>query len=256
MKLSFEEIGLGSKNIVLLHGFLASRSNMKTIGLKLSKYYKVFLVDLRNHGASPHDTKMDYKTMTDDVLEFCDLNKIEKPILLGHSMGGKVAMVFATLFPNKVDTIIVEDIAPRKYENEYQDLLVSLDSLEITKLKNREEADKLLSKKIPNPILRSFLLKNLGLGRTKKKYFWKCNLNLFLKSINPILDFPNLAENAINIKSLFIQGSDSHYITSEDKQLILKKFPNSKLIEVDGAGHWIHYQKQQDFLKIVLNYLK
>ena len=256
MKLSFEEIGLGSKNIILLHGFLASRSNMKTIGLRLSKHYKVFLVDLKNHGASPHDSKMDYKAMTGDVLEFFDLNKIKKSILLGHSMGGKVAMVFAALLPEKVDSIIVEDIAPRKYENEYQNLLLGLHSLEITKLKNREEANELLSKKITNPILRSFLLKNLGFEKLKKKYFWRCNLNLFLKSIDSILDFPNLTENTINVKSLFIQGSDSHYITSEDKQLILKKFPKSKLVEINGAGHWVHYQKQQDYLKVVLDYLK
>ena len=166
--------------VILMHGFLGSGSNLMKLANALSKDRVVFLVDLRNHGNSPHDEVMGYEVMAKDVYELCLLEKINKVQLLGHSMGGKVAMLFTHLFPEKVDRFVVEDIAPKKYKESYRPLIKALFQINLKNLKTREQANQLLSHTISNKMLCSFLLKNLSFSKSKKHFIGNVTLLLLI----------------------------------------------------------------------------
>ncbi|MBK6267039.1 alpha/beta fold hydrolase [Marivirga sp. S37H4] len=253
MKLHYQELGEG-KPLIILHGLFGSSDNWMTIGKKLAENHKVYLVDQRNHGDSPHSDTHNYEVMATDLKEFIQEHKIENPHIIGHSMGGKTAMQFAVTNPDLYDKLIVVDIAPKAYPVHHDTILEGLKSINLTELNSRNDADKALAEYVPEKGVRQFLLKNLTRDENKN-FVWKINLSVIEKSIEAISK--GLEKHLSTEKdTLFIGGSESHYIKNEDHIVIINFFPNAKVEMIEGAGHWIHAEKPEEFLEVVMNFLR
>ncbi|MBC7476354.1 MAG: alpha/beta fold hydrolase [Candidatus Sericytochromatia bacterium] len=241
MKLNYRIFGDGQP-MIILHGLFGSSDNWLTIGKKFAEKYSVYLLDLRNHGLSPHNDNHEYQTMTDDLNEFIIDHGLENIILLGHSMGGKVSMNFAINYPDKVDKLIIVDISPKKYQHDNLLLIEAMLSLDIKAISSRDQAEKFLSEKIPDKSTRLFLLKNLY-RKDDLSFAWRLNLNALKQNIITIED--SAIENIFLKKTFFLQGENSKYITDSDYPLIKKLFPNSIIKKISGAGHWLHAEKPE-----------
>lgn len=252
MKLNFKKIGEGQP-IIILHGLFGSLDNWMTIAKEWSADFTVYLVDLRNHGQSPHSNEFSYPLMAQDLKELIDSEKIEHPIILGHSMGGKTAMEYAVNYPKGLKKLIVVDIAPVKYEVHHYTIIEGLESISLTSIKSRNEADEILSETIKEFGVRQFLLKNLYWAE-KKQLAWRFNLEVLKNEILPISEY-HIANGESNCPTLFVKGSKSDYILQEYDEAIKSKFPNSEIIEIEGAGHWVHAEKKDEFSEVVLNFI-
>lgn len=253
MKLNYKELGDSGQPLIILHGLFGSSDNWMTIGRKLSEKFKVYLVDQRNHGDSPHDEAHNYEVMASDLEEFIETHYIENPHIIGHSMGGKTAMHFAVNHPDLFDKLIIVDIAPKAYPVHHDSILEGLCSLQLDTLKSRGDADAQLSKYVDGRGVRQFLLKNLARNE-KKEFEWKINLPILKKNIEVI---GKGLEKKLNIEKdvLFIGGKNSNYITSEDHSIINEFFPHAKIEMVEDAGHWIHAEKPEAFLTLIEDFL-
>ncbi len=245
MKLNYKEIGEGNP-LLILHGLFGSSDNWISIGRNLAEHRKVYLIDQRNHGDSPHSDVFTYEAMASDLIEFIEDHSIGKFYLIGHSLGGKTAMFFATKFPALVDKLIVVDIAPKQYPVHHDTIIEGLKSIDLNALKSRGDADKSLASYVPILGIRQFLLKNLK--RTPAGFDWKINLDIIEKEIAEV--GKSLPPNAVfNKPTLFIRGGMSNYILEDDMKLIYSHFPNSKLATIKGASHWVHTEKPKEFLE-------
>lgn len=241
---------------IILHGFLGMGDNWKTLGSQFASLgYQVHLVDQRNHGRSFHDPEFDYEIMAEDLKIYCDAHHIDETILLGHSMGGKTAMFFATTYPEKVAKLIIADIAPRAYAAHHEHILSSLEALykNIHTLKTRKEADNFLSNHIVETGIRQFLLKNL---------FWQKPGLLGLRINLPVLIVRYAAigvalpeDRYYTGPTLFLKGERSNYIQQTDDFEISKAFAKAYVHTIKRAGHWLHAENPKDFYKEVLNFL-
>jgi esterase len=252
MKLFYRELGQGQP-IIILHGIFGSSDNWLTQARMLSSHYHVFSLDLRNHGLSPHDDQFDYPVMVDDLVAFIDEHKLNDPIIMGHSMGGKVAMNFAVAHPDKLQKLIVVDISPRYYDLEHYVIIDGLKVIPIETLSSRNEADAVLADFVPEPDVRQFLLKNLQ-RKSEGGFTWKINLSVIDKNMRNIgvdLQYPGKFEKP----TLFIRGSKSKYVKDEDMIHIQAIFPQAELKTLD-TGHWVQAEKPQEFVDSVLNWLK
>ncbi|GAA5032462.1 alpha/beta hydrolase [Marivirga lumbricoides] len=252
MKLHYQELGEG-KPLIILHGLFGSSDNWMTIGRKLADTFKVYLIDQRNHGDSPHSDTHNYEVMAADLKEFIETEKIQNPHIMGHSMGGKTAMQFAVENPDMFDQLIIVDIAPKAYPVHHATILKGLKSINLSELKSRNDADKALAEYVPEKGVRQFLLKNLTRD-DDKNFTWKINLPVIEASIETIgqgLEKKLATEKDV----LFIGGADSDYIRKEDNITIINFFPNASVKMIEGAGHWIHAEKPEEFLEIVLGFL-
>ena len=252
MKLFFRELGNG-KPLIILHGLFGSSDNWLTIAKQLADDYKVYSVDQRNHGNSPHSDQFDYPTMADDLYDFITENNIDNPIIIGHSMGGKVAMQFAVSHPNMWDKLVVVDIAPKSYPVHHDKILEGLNSLNLSELNSRGDADKQLAQYVPEIGVRQFLLKNLS--RDSDGFNWKINLPILTKNIEIIgagLNGKLDSEREV----LFINGANSGYIKENDFDLIREHFPEAEIRTIQNAGHWVHAEKPDEFMDIVTKFLK
>lgn len=251
MNLFFREGGEGVP-IVILHGLFGSSDNWLSIAKALSESHKVYAVDQRNHGQSPHDEIFNYEIMADDLKDFLEQHQIKKPIILGHSMGGKVAMQFAVDNPDMLEQLIIVDIAPKSYPVHHDEILEGLESLNLSEIKSRGEADQLLTEYVPEIGTRQFLLKNIG--RNSEGLFWKINLAVIRGNIGIIGH--SLAENTIFDKpTMFINGRNSNYIKESDGSLIYQHFPNAKLNTINNSGHWVHAEQPTEFLRLVKEFI-
>ena len=252
--LAYEVLGQAnttSSPLIILHGFFASSRNWRQVAEKLSVKHHVYVLDIRNHGASPHHPIMDYSAMAADVLAFMDASGIKTASLLGHSMGGKVAMWFALNYPERVDKLLVVDIAPVTYQHSFNNLITALKSLPLQSLKNRKEAELWLESDIPELTYRQFLLQNLVL--VDGEYSWRVDLDIFYATGDNIIGFPDVAdEESYRGPSLFLAGADSNYVCAEQ---ISKLFPNANLTVIAEAGHWLHVQQPVEFLRLVEDFL-
>ena len=246
-------IGKG-KPFIILHGFLGMGDNWKTLAKQFSESnYQVHLVDQRNHGRSFHSEEFDYELMADDLKAYCDKHNLSDIILLGHSMGGKTAMLFAATFPKLVSKLMVADISPRYYPIHHDTILEGLTSLNFSEIKSRCEADEALSNYIKDQGVRMFLLKNL---------YWVEKGQLGLRLNLPVLK-ENVAEvgEALPIHAtfekdtLFLRGDRSEYIGEQDEIIIHRHFPNSKIVTISNAGHWLHAENPKDFYTTVIKFL-
>ncbi len=252
MELNFKQFGQGEP-IIILHGLLGTLDNWQTIAKQLAKNYTVFIVDQRNHGKSPHDDAFDCEIMAEDLKEFMEAQWVYKAIIIGHSMGGKVAMQFALNYPDMVEQLVVVDIAPKAYEGGHQVIFDALNGVNLDTLTERKAIDEELKKLIPDNGVRLFLMKNL----TRKKeggYRWKMNLPIIYKNYENIL-VKIESEETMDEPTLFVRGGLSEYVKDEDMNDIAEYFPNAKLATVKKAGHWVHAAAPQEFLSILTDFL-
>ncbi|MAX05800.1 MAG: alpha/beta hydrolase [Flavobacteriales bacterium] len=253
MKLYSKTYGDKGQNLIVIHGLFGMSDNWNTLGKQFSKYCKVHLIDLRNHGRSPHAEDFNYDVMCEDVLEYMDDHNIKKPILLGHSLGGKVAIKFAFTHPDKIEKLIVADISPRKYNTDFhQDLLSTLYKLPLEDFKKREEIDNLLSGTYKDKGMRLFLLKNLY-RKENKEFAWRFNIDVLLEKVSNIQE-ADFIEGVCEIATHFIRGGNSNYITPVDELIINKHFSDFSIATIDGAGHWIHAEQPEKFYNEVMGF--
>jgi esterase len=246
-------IGNG-KPFIILHGFLGMGDNWKTLAKEFSESnYQVHLVDQRNHGRSFHSEDFDYELMSADLKAYCDDHNLSDIILLGHSMGGKTAMLFAATYSELVNKLIVADISPRFYPVHHDTILEGLNSLDFSKIKSRGEADKVLSSYIKDQGIRMFLLKNLYWVK-KGQLGLRINLPVLKENVSEVGEA--LPIHAIfNKDTLFLRGDRSEYIGEQDETIIHRHFPNSKIIAIANAGHWLHAENPKDFFTAVMNFI-
>jgi esterase len=252
MKLFYREVGQGQP-IVILHGIFGSSDNWLTQARILSPRYRVITVDLRNHGQSEHSHEFDYKSMVGDIEKFIDELKLSDPIIIGHSMGGKVAMNFAVAHPDKLSRLIVVDISPKPYNLEHYVIIDGLKAIPINTLTSRQEADAVLADFVPEQDVRQFLLKNLQ-RKPEAGFTWKINLPVIDKNLSKIgydLQYTGTFEKP----TLFIRGGRSKYVTDEDMNRIKEIFPRAVLATLD-TGHWVQAEKPQEFVDVVENWLR
>ena len=251
MNLHYRKIGEGYPTYIL-HGVFGSSDNWQTVGKMLSEHLEVYLIDQRNHGNSPHSDLFNYEAMANDLIELMnDLNH-EKVNIIGHSMGGKVAMEFATTHPEKVNKLVVVDIAPKYYPPHHQEVLAGFKSVRLKEIKSRGEAEEDMSAVIKDFGIRQFLLKNLK--RDSDGFKWKINLQTIEENIENVgVGLEN--SKTYNGDTLFIAGSKSKYIADEDQTIISRHFPQNRIITIEGAGHWVHAEKPRELFDEVLKFL-
>lgn len=218
----------------------------------LASEYHVYTVDQRNHGLSPHSDEFDYKVLANDIKDFINEHALQKPIVLGHSMGGKAAMNFAVSNPTMLDRLIVVDIAPKAYPIHHDSIVAGLKAIPIDSLQTRNEADELLSQYVPEADVRQFLLKNLS-RKPSGGFSWKINLPIIDKNLE-LISADMQFSGSYNGPSLFVRGAKSRYVKDEDRARIKELFPNSSLITMD-TGHWVQAEKPQEFIEVVKNFL-
>ncbi|GAA3508597.1 alpha/beta fold hydrolase [Aquimarina addita] len=254
MKLHATVFGEG-KPFLILHGFLGMGDNWKSIAKKISeKGYQMHLLDQRNHGRSPHSDEFNYELLVTDVLEYCTDRNLSDIILLGHSMGGKTAMLFAATYPATINKLVIADIGPKYYPLHHQDILDGLDSLDFEVLKTRAATDDALSQYIKEVGVRLFLMKNVY-WKQKEQLGLRIHLEALIKNSSEI--GVELSKKFIfNGNTLFLKGSKSNYILKEDESRILLQFPNAKIEEITNAGHWLHAENPTEFLMRVFDFLK
>ena len=252
MKLHFTKFGSG-RPLLILHGVFGSSDNWKTIGNALSAQHEVYLIDQRNHGLSPHSDAFNYQLMTADLLALMDREGIDQADLMGHSMGGKTVMNFATLHPDRVVQLVVVDIAPKYYPPHHENIFAGFHSLVLDEMSTRKEADTKLAQTIKEPVIRQFLLKNLH-RELDGTFSWKINFEAIEKNMYQIgaaLRPDQLFEGP----TLFLRGANSDYIEHEDERLLKTHFPNAKLVSIAGAGHWIHAEQPEILKRTLENFL-
>ncbi|MBC8109800.1 MAG: alpha/beta fold hydrolase [Verrucomicrobia bacterium] len=253
MDLHFRQIGQGSP-MIILHGLLGSSDNWLTIAKTFAENYSVFIIDQRNHGHSPWSKDWDYVSMSQDLKDFIDSQQLSNPILIGHSMGGKTVMNYATHFQSEnFSKLIVVDIAPKFYNIDYSDYLEGMQSLDLEQTMTRQQAETHLLPFAPDFGVRQFLLKNLYRDENGK-FAWRPNLKIIAENIQNVGQ--PLPENARTEKpALFIRGEKSDYVLDSDWTLIQKYFPNANLETVAGAGHWVQAEQPEAFIKTTLTWL-
>ena len=255
MILSSIIVGSGSNNLLVLHGFLGMASNWSSYAKKISlSGFKVHLINLRNHGNSFHSSEFSYDLMAKDLSDYVNKHSIKNFSLLGHSMGGKIAIKFSLLYPNKVEHLIVVDILPIYYNSNLRFITKALKSLDLSKIKNRSQADYLLSHEIDNQSMRSFLLKNLSKNEQNKFYF-KCNLDTLQKKVFEVEKMIPF-DQPFNGKVLIIKGENSDYINEKNLDQTKKMFPNLKFKIIKNAAHWVHAENPELFLEKTHSFLK
>jgi len=250
MQLHYQSIGAGQP-LILLHGLFGSADNWGIVVKHFSQHYQVISVDLRNHGRSPHNDSQSYEDMAEDLLALCNTLNLDMVHLLGHSLGGKVAMQFATTYPERVDKLIIVDMAMRTYQDEHTDLINAMMAVDLTRMQSRSDVDKALRNAIPNILVRQFLLMNLI--KADEQLQWRINLPAIK------LNYPSLlmavCENALYDKpSLFIRGERSDYILADDTKHIQTHFTLAEF-ESLPTGHWVHAEQPQAFMEVVEQFL-
>jgi len=246
-------IGEG-KPLIILHGFLGMGDNWKTLGKQFSESnLEVHLVDQRNHGRSFHSNDFDYDVMAEDLKEYCNEKKLSSVVLMGHSMGGKTAMLFASKHPEFVKQLIIADISPRYYPVHHDAILKGLSNLDFNEIKSRTQAEKALANYVPEIGTRMFLLKNLYWVR-KGKLALRMNLEALKTNVSEVGEaLPN--HSTFNKATLFLRGDKSEYIGESDEAVIHRHFPNSEIKTIANAGHWLHAENPDDFYDAVIQFL-
>jgi pimeloyl-ACP methyl ester carboxylesterase len=255
MKLAFRKFGEG-KALLILHGLFGQSDNWNTLAKQFSEQnFEVFTIDLRNHGLSPHHQVWDYEVMASDIYEFIHDYNIQHPILLGHSMGGKVAMNFALNYDDLLlDKLIVADIAPVQYPAHHHEVLHALNAVDFNQVTTRKDIEEILSKSISDFGTRQFLLKNIYWENSaENKLNWRFKLKVIPEKYHEILSEVNHKSSLVN--SLFIRGEKSNYILDEHIDGITERFPNSKLITIPNAGHWVHAEQPKLFFDEVMKFI-
>lgn len=254
MKLLHASISGKGTPMIILHGFLGMGDNWKSLANKFSNSYEVHVIDQRNHGRSFHDDDFSYELMVEDLLHYLNHHQLESVCILGHSMGGKTAMLFAVEYPEKVKKLLVADIAPRFYPPHHQEILDALGEVNFQHINSRSEIDEILQKHISEIGIRQFLLKNVY-RKEKDQFAFRFNLEALeahYDEIGVALPPRTLFEGPV----LFLKGALSGYINEQDEDMILAHFPNSSVVSIANSGHWLHAENPIDFYNNVVEFLE
>jgi len=252
MKLFFKSYGRGTP-LILLHGLFGSVDNWHVIATRLADQFQVVTTDLRNHGQSPHSDEINYPVMAGDMVELLAALGWSSANILGHSMGGKVAMQLALTRPELVQKLIVADMSPRGYTPLHNEIIAALNALDVASFASRTEIEEALAGPIPSLNLRRFLLKSLGRA-ADGTFEWKINLSGLARG------YPNLRAAVTGPRpytgpTLFIRGSQSEYIRATGEPSILEQFPQSSVTTLEDAGHWLHADNPEEFTRLVREFL-
>lgn len=239
--------------LLILHGYFGMSDNWKSLGNKFAEDYQVHLIDQRNHGRSFHEDEFNYEVLVDDLYHYIQYHDLENVYLIGHSMGGKTAMLFAVTYPEIVDKLIVVDISPRKYQPHHNAILAGLNSIDFSIDNTRTLVDKKLSKLIPEFGVRQFLLKNVY-WKEKGQLAYRFNLQSLTEN-NPEVGEALPPFTVFENETLFLKGDKSDYITQNEAPIIDAHFPNSKVVEIKNAGHWLHAENPSQFYDEVCDFL-
>ena len=245
--------GVGNP-LLILHGYFGMSDNWKSLGNQFSEDFQVHLIDQRNHGRSFHEAAFNYEVLVADLYHYIQQHQLEKVYIIGHSMGGKTAMLFAVRYPDLVAQLIVVDISPRMYQPHHNAILAGLNAIDFSIQNTRSLVDEKLAEFIPELGVRQFLLKNV---------YWKEKGQLayrfYLKSLtenNPAIGEALPSFTIFEGETLFLKGDNSNYITQNEAPIIAAHFPNSKIIGIQNAGHWLHAENPKQFYAAVCVFLK
>jgi pimeloyl-ACP methyl ester carboxylesterase len=252
LALNVREAGAGSP-VVLLHGLFGQAGNFGAIARRLAERHRVLALDLRNHGASPHATPMSYPAMAADVIATLDSLRVGAAALVGHSMGGKVAMAVAQEAPDRVTGLCVVDIAPRAYPAAFGVYAMAMAAIPLRRGLTRSEADAAMAESVPQPAVRAFLLQNLRTDTDPPS--WRINLPVVAAALPDISAWVPPATPAYPGPTLFLAGARSDYITPDDAPAIHARFPQARIESVPGAGHWVHAEAGEAFLSALVPFL-
>jgi esterase len=248
-----ESFGEGT-DIIFLHGLFGAGDNWRSVGRSLMNTFRVHLLDLPNHGRSPWDDNPTLSSMAESVADWIEQNSIERFHLLGHSMGGKVAMEMAlNNHADKLLSLTVVDIAPKRYEPHHQDVFKALNSVDFSNIKSRKDVEEIMRPYVTDDGIRQFLLKSLF--KKDGQLAWRFNVPVLENKYDAVACAPQMSQ-PFTKPVLFIKGMNSKYIQAEDQQTIVELFPNAKAKLIEGAGHWPHAEKPAVFTKILKDFLE
>lgn len=262
MKLFYRKYGEGVP-LIIVHGLYGASDNWVSIAKVLADNFEVYLIDQRNHGRSPHSREHNYRLMVNDLYEFLEGQNIDKAILIGHSMGGKTVMHFAKEYPEKVEALIVLDIAPKSYIElskkasiHHYLILNAMRSIDFSKVTSRKDIEMQLAESINDERIRRFLLKNIHRDQNNS-FSWSLNVEALYQNIDEIMNGELLPpqEPISGFPVLFIRGADSNYILDKDIEKIHAIFPYAELKTIENAGHWLHAEQPEKLLKIIYAFL-
>ena len=239
--------------LLVFHGLFGMLDNWGSFGKEMGELFPVHLIDLRNHGKSFHSKEMSHDDLAHDITHYMEHYGIEKANLLGHSLGGKAVMQFAIKYPLKVEKLIVVDIGPKAYPPHHQGILKALESVDFNQVNSRQEVEEILQQFIPEKSVIQFLAKNLY-WKEDKKLAWRFNLKTLSEK------YSDFVSNAIKFgvftgETLFIAGEKSNYILPQDEFQIKQQFPNSSIVKIPNAGHWVQAENPKDFNEVVKDFL-
>jgi esterase len=255
MKLFYREFGKGQPAIIL-HGLFGQSDNWVTMGRRIADHFHVYIPDQRNHGQSPHTPVQSFPAMSDDLSEFIDEHDIKNPVLIGHSMGGKVAMAYTLENPQDVSKLAVIDISPRKYPERvtHTQVISQMLGIDLEKVTSRGEVEKFIDSHITDTRIRMFIMKNLYY-KLHGKLAWRLNLDAINQSMDLLFDAVR-SENQYKGPTLFIRGGKSDYVTDADIPLIKSMFPETVIKTISGASHWVHADAPEELCNLLSDFLE
>lgn len=245
-------IGKG-RPLIIAHGYFGMSDNWKAMATRFSSNFEVHIIDQRNHGRSFHSDDFNYDLLVEDLFNYINHYQLKDIILLGHSMGGKMAMLFAVTFPDLVNRLIVVDISPKYYPPHHDFILKALNNVDFDKVTSRKEIAKILSKDIDNEGVIQFLLKNVY-WKSKTQMAFRFNLKSLTENNNEVCE-PLPAFTSFEKPTLFIKGENSGYISQDDDILIHTHFPSALILNIKNAGHWVHVENPDDFYDNIVHFL-
>lgn len=253
MKLNYKSYGTSGDTVILMHGIFGMLDNWHSFASQLANDFRVFTLDLRNHGRSPHSDSFTYEDMIADLDEFISDHDLENISLVGHSMGGKTAMHYALKYPDKISKLCVLDIGIKYYPPRHDYIFKALCSLDLSTFHSRNEIDEYLSEQIASFAIRQFLIKNIK--RSKEGQFaWKMNLPVIRENYEKVTAWIPTGQS-FEKSTLFVRGANSSFILMDDWPGIKEIFPGASLVSIPGAGHWLHAEKPYELLKTLKTFL-
>jgi len=256
MKLFYRHYGAG-RPLIILHGIFGISDNWVSFARQISEHYEVYIPDQRNHGHSPHNPAFNFFALCEDMNEFIGEHNIQNPIILGHSMGGKVAMRFALENPDISRALIIADISLRKYPRRHHhlDMIDAMLTVDLENAQSREEIEEWLKPRISEDRVRQFAMKNLYRRERGGHFAWRLNLEAINQGMEDIIE-PVTSTTIFKKPALFVRGGNSDYVKYEDFDQIYRNFPRADIKTIEGAGHWLHADKPNEFSEVVMEFLQ